>query len=123
MPPFNAIFKDTVRSGRIPGQSDHIFNASIGYEKKGFSARLSVVYQGESLGFVGQREELDGYTDEFFRWDMSMKQKLGKSGVTVFMNLNNISNTPEREFLGSRFFPTRTEYFGWTGDLGVNYKF
>ncbi|MEZ4852184.1 MAG: TonB-dependent receptor [Bacteroidia bacterium] len=123
LPPFNAIFKDTVRTGRIPGQSDHIFNASLGYEKKGFTARVSCIYQGASLGFVGQREELDGYTDEFFRWDLSMKQKLGNTGVTIFLNVNNISNTPEREFLGSRLFPTRKEYFGWTGDLGVNVRF
>lgn len=122
-PPFNVIFQDTVREGRIPGQADHLVNISLGYEKGGFSGRVSMVYQGNSLGFVGNREEVDGFTDSFTRWDVAIKQKIKESGFTIFLNVNNLSNTPEREFLGSRAFPTRTEYFGWTGDLGVQYRF
>ncbi|MDV7397757.1 hypothetical protein RZS08_40530, partial [Arthrospira platensis SPKY1] len=37
---------DTVRSGRVPGQADFIANFQIGYEKGGFSGRVSALYQG-----------------------------------------------------------------------------
>jgi len=82
-----------------------------------------MVYQGITLGSIGTRSELDGFTDEFIRWDLIMKQSFGKSGITVILNFNNISNTAESTFLGTHAFTTREEYFGWTGDLGVQYKF
>lgn len=121
--PFNSIFIDTVRKGRVPGQADRIANVSIGYEKGGFSGRISMIFQGASLGIVGVREELDGFTDSFTRWDLAMNQKINPEGLTLFLNVNNLSNTPEREFLGTRRYPTRTEYFGWTGGVGARYKF
>lgn len=122
-PPFQPTIIDTIRSGRFPGQADHIVNISLGYEKGGFSGRVSMVYQGATLGDIGTRAELDGFTDEFTRWDLIMKQKIGDSGFTVILNVNNISDTPERTFLGSRTFVTREEFFGWTGDIGVQYRF
>lgn len=122
-PPYRPIIIDTTRQARFPGQADHIVNVSIGYEKKGFSGRVSMVYQGITLGTIGTREELDGYTDEFIRWDLIMKQKFGKSGFTLILNVNNISDTPERTFLGTNTFITQEEFFGWTGDIGVQYRF
>ena len=122
-PPFQPTIIDTTRQARFPGQADHIVNFSLGYEKGGFSGRVSMVYQGITLGTIGTRAELDGFTDEFIRWDLIMKQKLGKSGFTLFLNVNNISNTPERTFLGTNTFTTREEFFGWTGDIGIQYRF
>lgn len=122
-PPFQPTIIDTTRQGRFPGQADHIVNISLGYEKAGFSGRISMVYQGITLGTVGTRSELDGFTNEFIRWDLIMKQKFGKSGLTLILNVNNISNTPEGTFLGTNTFTTREEYFGWTGDIGVQYRF
>lgn len=133
-PPFNAIFKDTARAGRIPGQAVHIANFSLGYERGGFSGRVSMVFQGESLDFVGTRSELDGFSDTFTRWDLTMKQKLPEvvvlprflvipKGFVLLFNVNNLTNTPERAFLGSRTFLTREAIFGWTGDIGLKYAF
>lgn len=121
-PPFQPVVIDTFRVGRVPGQAEQIFNLSLGYEKKGFSGRLSLVYQGESLGTVGRRPEQDGFTDAFERWDLQVQQKIGKSGFAIMFNLNNISNTPQKTSVGLGF-PTREEYFGWTGDIGVRYSF
>jgi len=121
-PPFRPIVTDTLRDGRVPGQAEHIFNLSLGYEQKGFSGRLSMVYQSESLGTVGRRPEQDGFTDAFQRWDLSIQQKFGKSGLAVIFNLNNITDTPQQTFVAIGF-PTREEYFGWTGDLGIKYSF
>jgi len=121
-PPFRPTIIDTVRAGTLPGQSDHIGNISVGYEKRGFSGRISMIYQGESLQFVGSREELDGYTSDFLRWDLSIRQRIG-SGFSLLMSINNLTSLPEEAFLGIESFPTREEYFGWTVDVGVRYQF
>lgn len=122
-PPFQPTIIDTTRQNRFPGQADHIVNVSMGYEKGGFSGRVSMVYQGITLGTIGTRAELDGYTDQFIRWDLIVKQKLGDSGFTIILNANNLSNTPERTFLGSNTFLTEEQFFGWTGDIGIQYNF
>jgi TonB-dependent receptor len=113
---------DTVRQGRVPGQANFIANFQIGYEKGGFSGRVSAIYQGNSLAFVGQRGELDGFTDQSIRWDLALSQRLNKHWG-LFFNLNNFSNQPERAFVGRTTFLSEEEFFGFTGDLGIRYKF
>lgn len=113
---------DTVRSGPMPGQAGKLANLSIGYERKKFSARLSMVYQGESLSVVGTREELDGYTDQLFRMDFVVQQKFGK-GWRVYLNLNNLTNSADKSYLGNKQFPTAEEYFGMTADIGLKFTF
>ncbi len=114
---------DTFRQGVLPDQPDNVLNVSLGYETGGFSARLSVVRQGTTLQFVGDRAELDGFFRAFSRWDLAVKQKL-KNGVSLFLNVNNITNTPEFIFLAAnQRFPIEEKYFGWTADLGFKYTF
>ena len=121
-PPFRPTIIDTVRAGRMPGQADYIANVSMGYEKWGFSGRISMIYQGPSLQFVGTRSELDGFTDAFARWDLAVQQHIG-AGLSVYFNMNNLSDQPEASFLGEEDFETLQEFFGWTADLGVRYTF
>jgi len=106
----------------LKGQADYIANLSIGYEKGGFTGRVSMVAQGEILETIGTRSELDGFSDAFVRWDLAVQQKIWNR-ISLFLNANNLTNQAESEFLGIRAFPTRDEYFGWTADLGVRYKF
>lgn len=122
LPPFTPTIIDTVRLGRMPGQVDYVGNFSIGYEKGGFSGRVSLVVQGPSLQFVGTRPELDGFTDSYVRWDMVVRQKFGDH-LSVYLNVNNLTNYSEGAYLGSASFPTREEYYGWSADLGVRYIF
>ena len=67
------------RLGPAPGQSDHIANASVGYERGGFSGRVSVTYQSSYLESVTRTELRDAYTDDFTRWDISVRQRVGGS--------------------------------------------
>lgn len=123
-PPYAPTLIDTVRVGRLPGQSQNVANLSLGYERGGFSGRVSMIYQGNSLLTVGRRAELDGFTQAFTRWDASLSQRLGfADGLTVYLNINNVTNTPEGAYLGQVILPSREEYFGWTADAGVRYRF
>ena len=106
----------------MPTQVDYVGNFSIGYEKKGFSGRVSLIIQGPSLQIIGTREELDGYADSFSRWDMVLRQKIGKS-FSVYFNLSNFTNYSEGGYLGSKKYTTREEYYGWMADVGVRYVF
>ncbi len=121
-PPYRPTLIDTVRVGRMPGQADNIANIAIGYEKRGFSARYSTVYQGRALKDVGTRNELDGFTDSFVRQDLAIKQRITKR-ISAYFNVNNIGNVSEGAFVGIQTFPTQEEFFGWTADLGLRYRF
>jgi TonB-dependent receptor len=121
-PFFLPVFVDTVRSGKMPGQTDHLANFTIGYEKGGFTGRLSLFIQPKSLFQVGEIEEEDIYTSSYQRWDLALQQELGR-GISVFGNINNISNQPEGSYYGKEKFPLEEEFFGWTAELGVRYKF
>lgn len=122
-PPFyTPIITDTTRVNRMPGQASHIANASIGYEKGGFSTRLSFTYQGDALSTIGTREELDTYTAEFVRLDFTAQQKIDKHW-RVFLNVNNLLNTPEKSYIGSDRRLSFERYYGLTADIGVRMKF
>jgi len=134
--PFTTTVTDTFRLGPMPGQVDDVVNLSIGYEKRGFSARISMVYQSSSLRVseeaaigslarsVGKNAALDNYTGSFTRWDMTLKQTFRKK-YTIYANLNNITNTPETAYIfGSRGnLQTREVVYGMTFDIGFRYKF
>ncbi len=122
-PPYaELIFIDTVRDGRLPGQVDDIANASIGYESSGFSARISMTFQGDYTKFVGTRDEFDKVVQGFFRWDFNSYYAF-KNNMTIYFNFNNISNAPEAEYEGSPTFPLSYYYYGWSIDLGFKYTF
>jgi len=52
-------YNETTREASLVGQADQIFNISLGYDVGGFSARLSLLYQGGSLDEVGTIVEED----------------------------------------------------------------
>ncbi len=123
-PFFRAIFIDTLRVAPMIGQANHIANLTIGYEKGGFSGRVSLIAQGEILKHVDVRAELDEYDLDFVRWDIAMQQKLFE-GLSLYLNLNNVSNRPEGTYLWRKDLPflSSEQLFGWTVDLGIRYKF
>jgi TonB-dependent receptor len=121
-PLFQPIYSDTVREGKMPGQTDHLLNFSIGYEKGGFSGRLSLFVQPKSLATIGEFEATDTYTSNYSRWDLAIQQKIG-FGLSLYADFLNISNRPEGSYYGSEKFPLTQEYFGWYADFGIRYRF
>ncbi len=112
---------DTVRAGRVPGQANIIGNVQLGYEWKKFSGRVSMSYQDNSLARVGERPELDAFTDRSVRWDFASQYKVNRHWA-VFFNLNNLSNQPEAAFVGRSGFFSEREYFGMTGEIGCRFQ-
>jgi TonB-dependent receptor len=114
---------DTTRTTRMPDQAAHIFNATIGYDYKGFSARLSYLFQTERVAYIDVYPEYDHFAGDYARWDFSVRQKVGY-GFQIFSNFSNLNNRPDRNFRGTALVqPTYTEYYGFTMDVGLRYNF
>jgi hypothetical protein len=75
------------------------------------------------LGSPGTREELDSNTDALYRWDLILYQKLPWQGFQAYMNLNNITNSSDREFVSVLEKLSSADYYGRTIDIGLRYQF
>lgn len=122
LPPFNVTTNDTVRKITMPGQSDKIANVTIGYEKGNFSCRLAFLFQAKALAVIGDTPEVDGYTADYQRWDFAVKYKLPYN-ISLLLNVNNMTNTPDKSYTQYESLPTEEKFFGWTMDFGVKYEF
>ncbi len=113
---------DTFRTGRMPDQANDIANISVGYDKGPFSVRASMLYQGNTLYSIGERLELDGFTADLLRFDVSGKITITRN-LSFFLNFNNITNEPDESFQQASSYLTASEYYGWTTDIGIGYQF
>lgn len=121
-PPFTpTVLLDEFRPGRAPRQANFISNISIGYEVGGFSGRVSMVYQGDTSSEIGPVPALDSYTGRNTRFDLALRQKVSKK-LRVYFNWNNFTNAAELSFLGDTSRPTSEVYFGFTADLGLQFR-
>jgi TonB-dependent receptor len=110
---------DTFRVGPMVYQPDFIANISLGYDIRGFSVRVSMLYQGATLSSVGTRPETDSFVEDYQRWDLALKQSFFNNSAIVFMNVHNMTNRRDLSMQFTREFPTDMEYYSWSIDLGI----
>jgi TonB-dependent receptor len=106
----------------LPGQAKNIGNVALSYEKAGFSGRVSVNYNGKAIFFVGTDSAPDQWVDTHTQLDLSAQQKLGDT-VSLFLELNNLTNEPYRVYEGTSDRPIQEEYYRWWGTLGLKLNF
>ena len=122
-PPFqHTEVVDTSYTDRLIDQPNDIFNISLGYDFKGFSARISMMYTDDVFTNSNRYNDLKGYKGKYIRWDASLKQKLPVKGLQVFMNLNNISGTIDQYYVRGASYPVNEQYYGLTVDLGLRWR-
>ncbi|MCB0660667.1 MAG: hypothetical protein KDC04_07015, partial [Saprospiraceae bacterium] len=92
------------------------------YDYKGFSCRLSTLFQSKIFKGTNYYPELVQYTESYNRWDFSMKQALPFKGFKVFINFNNITNAADRSRIVGAPWNTKIQEYGRTIDLGVRYE-
>ena len=114
---------DSTRKGRLIDQPNDIGNAYIGFDYKGFSTRVSFVFQGNSVSYVGSEPEQDGFTDDYFRVDFSMRQLLPIRGLQLFFDVNNINDESNVARQITIKGVTSQKYYGLTANLGLRYMF
>jgi len=104
-------------------QADHIANVSVGYDYRGFSSRISMQYQGATLRSIGSRPEWDQYTDDYLRFDASIRQRFFGRQLSLFANLHNITNREDRSSQFTYDRPRSIEYYGMAFDIGMEFQF
>ena len=108
----------------MPDQSDEILNAALGYDIAGYTARLSFLFQDNVLRSANSfYAELDSYTGAYYRWDFTAYQKLPWEGIKLYLNINNITNRPDRQFISVLKNLSSVNYYGRTADIGLRYEF
>ena len=118
---------DTTYTDRLLDQPNEIINFSLGYDYKGFSGRLSMLYKDDVFMSTAFWAELRQKTDAYQRWDLSMKQKLPIDGMEMFLNVRNLTETNDvnryRGETSNGDNLSTEQYYGKTIDLGFRYSF
>lgn len=132
-PRFTYSLSDSSRTGRMPGQPAHVLNTTLGWDFRGFSARVSYLFQSNTTQSVNVVEQLgDFFVGDYSRVDVSLRQAVG-SGLEMVLNLNNLNSESDRVYTSQRpldgeyrftdDFLSNVELYGMTVDFGMRYRF
>ena len=118
---------DSTYIDRLLDQPDEIVNISVGLDYKGFSGRLSMLYNDNVFVNTDFWPELRENTDAYQRFDLSMKQELPIKGLELFLNASNLTETSDISRYrgvssGGDNFKLK-QFYGRTLDLGFRYSF
>ena len=107
---------------KLEGQPELFGNVAIGYDFRGFSARVSVYHQGEYNRTFSSDRRSDTVRMAFTRWDLALKQQLTHN-LALILNVNNLSDVEEGSTIINRLYGWRLqstgEMYGLTADLGL----
>ncbi|MEM6963757.1 MAG: TonB-dependent receptor [Bacteroidota bacterium] len=113
----------TTTAQKLPSQADHIFNASIFYEKYGLLARLAANYKGSYIvSFSDFGPEHNRYYGSNLTLDFSAAYKISNK-VRIFAEVNNLTNAPLYYYHGEVERPEQVEFYSIRGQIGIRYAF
>lgn len=122
-PPFRQTNQDTSFTARLIDQPDDIVNLAFGYDFKGFSGRVSMLYIANIFSNNNFFPELRGNTDDYIRWDISVSQKLPIKNLDLTLNWVNVNSQADKSInLGTRN-PTSRQNYGSNIIGGLRYRF
>ena len=107
-------------STTLPGQSEHVGNLALVYEKYGITTRLAYNFVGKQLMEVGGDASEDIYVDDHAQLDFLFRIQVSKrfSIITEFIN---ITDEPYTAFEGTEDRIRQQEFYGWWATLGVRF--
>lgn len=112
----------------IAGLSDRVQNIAVYYENFGYQARISQRkrsdFLGEIQGFGADRAlvYIDGESVVDLQTGYTF-QSGSLDGVTVLLQVNNLTNEPYRQYFNDNGLTQRYEKYGRQYLLGVTYRF
>ncbi|GGH36256.1 TonB-dependent receptor [Mangrovimonas yunxiaonensis] len=104
----------------LPNTAPNMFNGSLGYAGKRFSLRLSGNYSDAYVDEIGGNAFEDRYYDEQFFLDFNANVAINKN-LSVYVNLNNITNQPLRYYQGVKNRTMQMEYYEKRLTFGIKY--
>ena len=107
---------------QLPNQSKNLFNVILFYERNNVMIRLAGNYRGASVETINQQLGPDYYiwTDANFTVDASATYTINKR-LRAFVELNNLSDSPIKMYMGDRRRTTSTEWYGRKGQAGLRW--
>ena len=117
---------DSTYVERLLDQPNDILNLSVGYDYRGFSGRLSMLYTSDVFSTVNFWPGLRESTDSYRRYDLSMKQKLPVKGLELYLNISNLTEAVDIRRLRG-YNPFDPNFLSWaiddkeTGELNPAY--
>ena len=115
--------EDTTYTAPMIEQPDHLLNLMIGYDYKGFSIRWAMRYKSHIFKNTNWYEELRGYSTDFYRYDVQIRQKLPVDGLEFFLNVNNLTGEKENDIINHLNFSNYTEDYGRSANLGLRFQY
>ncbi len=111
---------DTTYKAPMINQPDHLLNLTLGYDYKGFSIRGAMRYKSRIFTNNNWYEKLRGFSTDFYRYDLSIKQKIN-SNIEAFLNVNNLTGELERNEINHNGYATYIEDYGRSANLGLRF--
>lgn len=106
----------------LPKTAPHMLNASLSWENKKISARLSANYTSAYLDQVGGNDFEDSYYDRQFFLDFNFSYKF-KKHFEIFAEASNLTNQPLRYYQGTVDYLQQLEYYGARYNMGLKFDF
>lgn len=104
----------------LPGTAPHMFNASLSWENKKFSARLSLNYAAAYIDELGGNDFEDRFYDKQLFLDANASYTIVK-WLRVFAEVNNITNQPLRYYQGTASQTMQMEYYRQRINAGLKF--
>ena len=108
------------RDVSLPGTAPHMFNGSLSWENKRFSARISLNYTADYLDELGGDAFEDRYYDEQLFLDANASYKITDK-IRIFAEANNLTNQPLRYYQGITSRTMQMEYYQARYNFGLKF--
>ncbi len=106
----------------LPGTAPHMFNGSLSWENKRFSARVSTNFAADYLDELGADSYQDSYYDKQFFLDANAAYKITPN-IRLFAEANNLTNQPLRYYQGVASNTKQVEYYQARFNFGLKFDF
>lgn len=104
----------------LPGQAGDVGNVGISFERFGITARLSLNYNAPVLTEVGTSPDWDRYQAKHYQLDFAGIYQIFNN-LSYYLNFINITNSPDREYIGNESRPRVNTYYGWSVRSGLKF--
>lgn len=107
-------------AGTLPGQSEHVANVALVFEKYGISTRLSYNFNGKNILEVGGDPDEDLWVDDHAQLDFLFRVQVSKN-FSIFLEAVNITDEPYTVFEGTADRIRQQEFYDWWATIGVRF--
>jgi TonB-dependent receptor len=115
------------RSQPMTEQTPLLLNVALTYEKKAIATKIELGYNGSYLsqinlagdatGLLHKDSDYDIYMSAYYSLDYQVTYTINKR-CSVYLEANNLLNSPEKKYLGQPWRTTSVEYYRFKAQIG-----